>query len=62
MPVVAAYGTLAYRLAFQELMKKQKNKKVYSSRCDLGASIECELLNEHSMHSDYWHETVINSV
>ena len=25
MPVVAAYGTLAYRLAFQELMKKQKN-------------------------------------
>ena len=40
---------------FEELMKKQKNKKVYSSRCDLGASIEWELLSEHSMHSDYWH-------
>ena len=40
---------------FEELMKKQKNKKVYSSRCDLGASIECKLLSEHSSHSDYWH-------
>ena len=40
---------------FEELMKKQKNKKVYSSRCDLGASKECKLLSEHSSHSDYWH-------
>ena len=41
---------------FEKLTKKQKNKKIYSSRCDLGASIECELLSEHSMHSDYWHK------
>ena len=40
---------------FEKLMKKQKNKKVYSSRCDLGASMECKPISEHSIRSDYWH-------
>ena len=40
---------------FEKLTKKQTNKKIYSSRCDLGASKECEVLSEHSSHSDYWH-------
>ena len=34
---------------------RQKNKKEAVSRCDLGVSIECELLCKHSTRSDYWH-------
>ena len=42
-------------LIFTSGANRKKNKKEAGSRCDLGASIECEPLCKHSTHSDYWH-------
>ena len=54
-PVFSPFSLICYLVSFLLEPRDRKIKKESRVKCDLGASMECKLISEHFIRSDYWH-------